>query len=576
MTLNVSSGNGKFNFKWCLLTGVCLTGISSLLFVLLGTNSVVTYHDQLDGEVLCYLYHAKYLFQNSTIPEFMNGAGANALTPPAPLFILFYKLLPPFAAFVVCRYIGMITGFIGLYLLLTKGKVHPVIACLCGVLFAYLPLLSVYGLSMYGIPLAAWLLWRLCETEKEQKRQAVFLLVVLFIFACSSSLVLSGFAVLLGVFFVGIVWRQARKSISYWCGFGALTFGYLVCNRSLVAQVLGIGQTYVTHKEEMVLGKTSFFDLFWNLFINGIEHAQSYQKWIVFLTVCIFIAGVCKKEWQNGYWRMLGILFITAAGIALLSAGYESTPVLSLRNRLGGAAVWFQFSRIYWLYPALWYAALGLALQWLVSLPVKKRTRRYAVGIGLAVYGMTAVTVLWAGDWKMNVKNLLLQKSEGISWQEFYAEDVMTQVQEYLYETTNEQPEAYRVVSLGICPAAALYNGFYCLDGYSNNYPLEYKHRFRQVIEPELQKSMYLTEYFDTWGNRCYLCSSETPGYYTVEKGGFYYADFEMNVEAFQELGGKYVLSAAYIDQPERTGLTLLREEPFETEKAIIEFIYME
>lgn len=39
-----------------------------------------------------------------------------------------------------------------------------------------------------------------------------------------------------------------------------------------------------------------------------------------------------------------------------------------------------------------------------------------------------------------------------------------------------------------------------------------------------------------------------------------------MNVEAFQELGGKYILSAAYIDGAERTGLTLLRKEPFETE----------
>lgn len=141
----------------------------------------------------------------------------------------------------------------------------------------------------------------------------------------------------------------------------------------------------------------------------------------------------------------------------------------------------------------------------------------------------------------------------------------MTQVEAYIYETTGQSKEDYRVVSLGIAPAAALYNGFYCLDGYSNNYTLEYKHAFRQIIEPELDKSEYLTEYFDDWGNRCYLFSAEIPGYYTVRKGGFYFADFSMNTDAFSELGGEYLFSAAYIENPEKTGLKLLREEPFET-----------
>ena len=42
----------------------------------------------------------------------------------------------------------------------------------------------------------------------------------------------------------------------------------------------------------------------------------------------------------------------------------------------------------------------------------------------------------------------------------------------------------YRVAHLGISPAPALMHGFYTVDGYSNNYPLEYKHRFREVIAP--------------------------------------------------------------------------------------------
>ena len=93
-----------------------------------------------------------------------------------------------------------------------------------------------------------------------------------------------------------------------------------------------------------------------------------------------------------------------------------------------------------------------------------------------------------------------------MSFRDYYAIDVLDQVQEYLYDNFGERPEDYRVVSLGIDPAAALYHGFYCLDGYSNNYSLEYKHRFRKIIAPELAKSEYLEDNFDHWGTAV-ICS---------------------------------------------------------------------
>lgn len=113
------------NFTLCLLAGLCLTGISVLLFCLLGKESIITYHDQLDGEVLAYIYQARYLFEDSKIPELMNGVGKTALTAPAPLLVLFYKVLPPFAAFVASQYFEMLIAFTGMYLLLTKWKTPP-------------------------------------------------------------------------------------------------------------------------------------------------------------------------------------------------------------------------------------------------------------------------------------------------------------------------------------------------------------------------------------------------------------------------------------------------------------------
>lgn len=48
-----------------------------------------------------------------------------------------------------------------------------------------------------------------------------------------------------------------------------------------------------------------------------------------------------------------------------------------------------------------------------------------------------------------------------------------------------------RVASIGICPVVSLMHGFYTIDGYSNNYPLEYKHTFWGIQTEELALNDY-------------------------------------------------------------------------------------
>ena len=71
--------------------------------------------------------------------------------------------------------------------------------------------------------------------------------------------------------------------------------------------------------------------------------------------------------------------------------------------------------------------------------------------------------------------------------------------------------------------------------------------------------------YYDGWGNRCYLFSAEIPGYVTVEKNGFFFQDYCLDTKALYEMGGRYLLSAAYILNAEELGLSLMNETPFET-----------
>ena len=156
-----------------------------------------------------------------------------------------------------------------------------------------------------------------------------------------------------------------------------------------------------------------------------------------------------------------------------------------------------------------------------------------------------------------------------MSWADYFAEDLMREIDAAIYEKTGLTKEQYRVASLGMCPAPALEAGFYCIDGYSNNYSLEYKHEFREIIEKELEKCPEMQVYFDTWGSRCYLFTSESRNYYYRSKyDSFRYEDLELNTEKMREMGCKYLFSAAEIEKEnaERLGIELF--DAFETEES--------
>jgi hypothetical protein len=105
------------------------------------------------------------------------------------------------------------------------------------------------------------------------------------------------------------------------------------------------------------------------------------------------------------------------------------------------------------------------------------------------------------------------------------------------------------------------FNGFYTLDGYLNNYSLAYKQEFRKIIAKELDKSAYLTEFFDGWGSRCYIFSSEIGGNsWAAAQDHVVVHNLELDTNQLRAMGGEYVLSAARIENSERTGLRLEKE----------------
>lgn len=554
------------------LLGVLLSGI---LYILLGGDAVITYHDQLDGEVLCYMYQAKYLGVGiETIPEFLNGAAKSAMTVPAPLFILFFKIFQPLWAFFAMSEVVMLAAYCGMYFLLRRLEVRDWVSAVTGLFFAYLPLIPVYGLSMFGIPLL--ILGFLLLKEKPLLSYSLIAF-----YGVASSLVLIGYGVLAVAWLgLGFLWLKRGKLRNIplkkvVIANGLLTGIYVLTNLNLIAQMLGIGKSEITHKSELAVASSLFFQTFFDTFYHGVQHARASQEGIVIFTTLVLGSVLLHKIVQKNQKllvkeKILVGVYIFQIAIGVFVALWNCGIIVELREMLGGALVYIQLDRLYWFYPATWYLCLGIALEicleWISVSIHQEKWKKWLLLASMIFLAGIGIQVLSSGNWKTNIRTLLNRDYHAISWNDFYAVGVLEQVEEYIEESTGQPKEAYRVASLGIYPAAALYHGFYCLDGYSNNYALTYKKQFRKIIAPELDKSEYLKEYYDNWGNRCYLLSAEIPGYFTVEKGGFYFQDFDFDKQAFQEMGGEYIFSAAYIENAAETGLVLLREEPFETE----------
>lgn len=612
------------------LIGFIIAMVPAVFYPVLGHDVYIQMTDQLDGEVLNYIYHAKYLFSgDGSIPELMNGVSAAAMTPPAPIGVPFYRLLSPFAAFACMHGFVLMAGYIGMYLLSKELTGSGFVSFVTAVLFVYLPFYPVYGLSILGQPLLIWALLRIYKNEGKNK---LYYLAV-FLYGVSSSMALVGFACL-AVLGIACIWLAVRRKasgykstldckktmiislrsvMSMWAAFVLLLVTYILCNLNLVGEMLGTGESFVAHREEMIIAALGFAENFKLIFFEGGSYAKSYNLPIFLLAVFVILLEYIIKlihmrscncvdetnlenknsaEGENlegrgdrtdreGRAGLIAGLVLSVLIISVLAALWRIEPIVNIRMNAGGTLKSFQADRIYWLLPVCWYMILALCLKEIGSLlktiAVKLRGKASRLNKIMTGAGLCSVAVITCGllivlafmiyDNSTIYHNLRLMVFPDtyhlMDWDDFYAEDVFEQIDEFIGVDKSE----YRTVSLGITPAAALYNGFYCLDGYSNFYPLQYKHEFREIIAEELSKSEELRVYFDAWGNRCYLFNGETGNFMMipgVNGGSFEHLD--LNTSKLYEMGGRYIFSALPIDNAADMNLVLLRDEPFETE----------
>src|SRR5690606_27544398 len=80
----------------------------------------------------------------------------------------------------------------------------------------------------------------------------------------------------------------------------------------------------------------------------------------------------------------------------------------------------------------------------------------------------------------------------------------------------------------------------------------------------ELKKDKKLRQYFDEWGGRCYIFLDELGKHYMFKKTSKKeIKKMELNMQAFYEMGGRFIISSLPIQNADENHLVL--EETFDS-----------
>lgn len=520
--------------KDIFLLGFCMLTIFGyfLPYIILSENFPITVHDNLDSIIIW----VKILLENGkmnpsdskSISQLMNGLPISSIYFSYDISYIFFKLFDVYWGFIVNKIIMSLVGFFGMYLLLANyfipKKEHKLIQFSVALIFALLPFWG-FTLSVSGLPL---LLYAFLNIRNGNPHYYNWLIIILLAFY--SSLVFAGFFFMIVVFlgFIYDIIKTKRNNKKFLLAIVTLGIGYLISHYPLFHSFI-VNSDYKTHRFEFKIdsiGLSESFKNAKNMFLNGQYHSHSLHLFILpAVILCLFLIWKKRKAYKI-YLLMVIFIFLTS-----LFYGFINWKEVSSFFYMLSKIIPVQLQRFHTLHPMFWYILFAISLSVILS---KLKFGKYVVGV---------LVFLQLG---FVVKNHEFFKNNGQpSFKTFYAQDIFKDIKNYI----GKDQSTYRVMSLGIHPAVSLYNGFYTLDGYVANYPLQYKHDFRKIIKGELDKDLVLKKYFDNWGSRCYAFSSELGKNFMVSKHitkKIEHLNFDL--DAFNQMGGQYIISAVEIN----------------------------
>ena len=545
--------------------------------LVLGEQSYVTIHDNLDFELIVRTLVARQgaiFTPEAMIEPMMGGLPRSTFPTGLNLATFLFSLLPPFWCYVLIDVFNRGVAFAGMYLLgrdhlwtIGTSNRHNDVESQHGVdanrlivgvaaCFALLPFYPLYGLTIAGQPLLAWALWQLW---KRQQSPTVWAILILFPF--TSVLATGGIFLVASAIIAGACGFAFDRDVRlpYLGGVAVLIGGYLVSDWSLLSDVL-VGSGYISHRANwrlpgspMLHGFGAALQKTWRCWVFGQYHAASLHTPIIGVAAIAAIGDLFGKSKDVRSHRTAVIALLGCTGLAASSFGFNSwtglDPVRALIPMLRTLNI-----RFYWLLPLLWFSTLVLSL----TIVSQWRNGRLVAGgvILLQVFWCLGQPTAREPELRVNVQMLANKFRNNTPSQAplTYAEFFSTNLFQKIGNEIGTPGPTNRVISVGLHPSIALYNGLWTVDGYHNNYPRAYHQAFIGMVGDELAKDRHLRRRLEDWGSRLYLLPAQTYRDNINRRPAVPLdpiSDLDIDLQALHALGGTHILSTREIMDPD-------------------------
>ena len=539
--------------RWYIYGILCIL-LFELPYIVNGADAFYRIHDFLEQDIVHISLESKVPFSQDVLPQLFDGTYMASIQTHSLLQIILYMIFPGWSFLVANQFVTSVLGFCGLYLVadsIYAGR-HLLVKFMASLCFAILPLLS-HGATVLGFPLCVYLMLRV---RHDSLRTGVFI-TAMFLYGIGTSLVAGGFGY---VFLLGVVLLCAAMSALHFerrqiplmiAGLAAILSGYIISFRH---SILMLGSGIETHRISWELAVNGSFVKSFLTMSNG-EYPDFHKYMIlVFILTSVSILFYFRRRIDiRSIYAIIGV-FVTILIISCLSALYTSTDTVMYVRKMVGTLGRIQFDRITFFLPGLWYILFAFSMSWLLehAADMSKASRNVCIAIiAVSLCVLPASILRHSPGYGYNIKEMLgIATKSDMTYGNFLDDDLWGKVRESIGRPQRD----YRVSSLGINAGIPLFEGFYCLDGYSTNYPNRYKEAWRTVILPELEQNEMHMRYYDSWGSRVYLISHDLDFRCEFEPYGKSLS-LNINMDAFRELGGEYIFSAVDIINADELGL---------------------
>lgn len=514
-------------------------------YFILGEQAHMRITDNLDSNVAWYkvLMDSGQLFGSikANIPQIINGQlSRNAIYSEYYGIVELFRFFPSEIAYGLNQTISRLIAFLGMYLLLkkyvVKGEKQGIIRVGASLTFALTPFWANGMASTLGMPLA---LWAMLNIRNRQQTWVSILTLTLLPFYSTFMLGFFFFLSAMGVFWLVDVIKTKKTQWRLFLSIFYMTLVYLAVEyRDIVGLIFSKEKTNRSEFFESKNSLAATIRLIFKNYIVGHYQDQTQYEFIILPVALIALAIVIiQKRWKQE--KLFIGLHLANFLLSVWYAFWWYKGWVPLKEKFGILNT-FNFSRFHYLRPIIIYILFAVTLQILWRL--NKKWRYLAVICVILQLGVLVPS------------NEQIDYKDSPSFGQFYAVNEFSDIKKFIGKPVKD----YRVVSIGLHPAIAQYNGMYTLDTYNNFYPLTYKHQFRKIIAPELDKSPSLKSYFDEWGGRCYIFVSELGQHYMYSKHSTKVIHhLDLNTKVLKQMGGDYVLSTVPIENAQQDNLHL-------------------